>query len=213
MIDTNFRILVNDLRNLINNQIPYNKYNLQFKIFDQWTQDIASIYLILSHGQDEFSCFFEGPVIGIMRSSIEKFADIINLSIYGNQYNPYLTFLADNPSNPRNQNLEMHLKNTLHQNKITRKTRYYLLREFTNRIENYPESLRDFNNELPRLDSRFSSKLHNNPDPYYESDDFKINEIIHYISNMTLQVFAYLNLNSCNPNFIQRMLNNALSMQ
>lgn len=144
------------------------------------------------------------PLYCVLRSAIEKYADITNHFSCGDNYYQYLDYL-DNYSDyiyhcirreftqqekknveEKLEKEETHIEGLLGVEKCNRSTRYYLLGRFnflyksdgTGRVvgEN-AERIIEFNKELAKLDSSFSQILHNNVETNPRSNKEKVAEI------------------------------------
>lgn len=173
------------------------------------------------------------PIYCILRSTLEKYADILNLYIKREPYYAYIRYLnSDSASrafkatgDTANEKVKKKeaiffansVKQSFNTNICNRTTRYYLLGEFNKlpQLTNLPFIL-EFNKSISNLDSRFSQILHNNIELNNRNNFENSNEIlksIHYIMYMSLCLFqSYYQYNSALLNYIIEHLENAISI-
>ena len=122
----------------------------------------------------------------ILRSMLEKYADFVNLVIYGEKYMSYLEYLHKNSlfQATKNEEYKKLEKKFLQETKenfkgknryFNRKSRYYLIKDFekdylfsemNNQIPlQIINMVKNFNNRLCDLDSEYSQIIHNNLTP------------------------------------------------
>lgn len=177
--------------------------------------DYSTITFLLKSMPD-INQFDLRPIYCILRSSLEKYADILNLYIKGEPYYAYMNYLnSDSASKAFNVNGDIengtikkneaneyanNVKQTFNVKICNRITRYYLLGEFNKipELDNLPYIL-DFNKSIISLDSRFSQILHNNIESSIINNFKKTDEIlkyIHYMMYISLCLFQrYYNCN------------------
>ncbi|MCD2348877.1 hypothetical protein [Clostridium guangxiense] len=194
--------------------------------------DYSTITFLLKSMPD-INQFDLRPIYCILRSSLEKYADILNLYIKGNAYYAYMNYLnsesaskefkakgdIENGIIKKNEANEYanSVKQTFNINICNRTTRYYLLGEF-NRLPQIGNLffILEFNRNIVRLDSRFSQILHNNIESNSSNNFQKTNEIlksIHYMMYMSLCLFqVYYNLNTPQINQGIQYLKNAIDI-
>ncbi|OBR96835.1 hypothetical protein CLRAG_03440 [Clostridium ragsdalei P11] len=170
--------------------------------------DYSTITFLLKSMPD-INQFDLRPIYCIMRSSLEKYADILNLYIKGKPYYAYMNYLncysasrtfkangeidiATNKSKEADEYKNI-VKQTFNTDTCNRTTRYYLLGEFNKlpQLDNIPFVL-EFNRNIANLDSRLSQILHNNVESNISSNFKKTNEIIksiHYMMYISLCLF------------------------
>lgn len=173
--------------------ILYNSIYSDYKIINYV---LGSIYDLNSVDFNSLYC--------ILRSTLEKYADLVNIFLYGDQkYISYLQFLHEDSlfiatkdesyKNEKNKYLEIIKKDFENDLKkgskevfFNRKTRYDLAKGFEKSylfeqmkkgfIPGITFTITDFNNNLSNLDSNYSQILHNNLTPFifYNNNDSQI---------------------------------------
>lgn len=162
--------------------------------------DYSTVTYLLTNMPD-IDCFDLRPVYCILRSSLEKYADILNLFMKRDLYYAYLIYLnsdstsralkstGDKEGGERfrkeaDQNIET-VKKNFNVTKCNRLTRYYLLGDFNSlpAIQNMPNIL-EFNRTLFSIDSKFSQLLHNNIETFSSNNFEKSYEILKYTHYM-----------------------------
>ncbi len=165
----------------VSGQIDYVNYAFDGIIHDFWSLTVILNNIPLGIDRFEFR-----PCYSILRSALEKYADMINFMEYGDCYYAYLNKISCAPHKFKYSTKDMMISeigtfgerwmNEIKpdSNKIynvNRSTRYYLTKTTNTKFElqfnDYGLGmLIQFNRSLKELDKNFSSILHNNFNPY-----------------------------------------------
>lgn len=176
--------------------------------------DYATITFLFKTMQD-IESFDLRPIYCIIRSSLEKYADILNLYTYGSRYAYYLMYLSfyssviylkncqrtnhedilikEKQRDEARQNFFNNFAAELHTKICNRKTRYFLLwKANALSILNEQDDICAFNKEISQLDSKYSQILHNNAEYHPQNNLYKTQEIlryVHYMMFVSLRLF------------------------
>lgn len=178
--------------------------------------DYSTITFLLK-SMPEINEFDLRPIYCIMRSTLEKYVDIVNLYTKREAYYSYLNFLnidsnskafkADGDYEKYNQYKKQadeyasEVKKNFGLPMCNRLTRYYLLGDFNKlpQLSSFPFVL-EFNQNISKLDSKFSQILHNNKPLDNSNNTIKVKEILkysHYMMWMSLGILqVFYNFNS-----------------
>lgn len=172
--------------------------------------DYSAITLLLANTAD-LNILQLSPIYGILRGTLEKYADVLNLYMKRAPYFDYLNFLnhdaratyekkcgnSDQAEHYRQMALEAskHVCKNFNTDRCNRLTRYYLLGDFNKLpcLEQLP-FIRNFNLFLWKYDSYFSLILHNNVEPLYRTIEEKIEEILKILHYMTYTSLCLLEI-------------------
>lgn len=172
-----------------------------FWLYNGLNEDYQTITFLLSN-MINVNYFSLRPLYCILRSSFEKYADILNFIVHQSKYYCYVNYL-NNKSVGNEQYIfdEQNVKSTFNLSVCNRKTRYYLLGQANKFLDtNYPV-ISEFNRNLAEMDSYYSQLLHNNLDVQLTPNYQKIVEILKQLQCMIYATtvlikgyYAYQNL-------------------
>ncbi len=149
-----------------------------FWLYNGLIEDYQTITFLVSNMLN-INYFSLRPLYCILRSSFEKYADVLNFVVHGSKYLYYVNYL-NNMAVGNEQCIvdEQNVKSSFNIAVCNRKTRYYLLGQANKFLgENYP-GIADFNRNLADMDSYYSQLLHNNLDVNLVPNYQKIVEIL-----------------------------------
>lgn len=138
------------------------------------------------------------PIYCILRSTLEKYADVINLFHYGQPYEQYLWYLTHQSQGDEDlaEGFSKHAKEHLNLPKCNRNTRYYLIdkRNSLYRVSQVVPQVPVISKKLKNIDSKYSRILHNNIDPHTVSRVEEVIELLlhlHYMMYTSTILFSH----------------------
>ena len=149
-----------------------------FWLYNGLIEDYQTITFLISNMSD-INYFSLRPLYCILRSSFEKYADVLNFVVHGSKYQHYVNYL-NNWAIGNEQCVvdEQNVKISFNISVCNRKTRYYLLGQANKFLEENYSVIADFNRKLAEMDAYYSQLLHNNLDVSPIPNDQKIVEIL-----------------------------------
>lgn len=174
-----------------------------FWLFNGLSEDYQTITFLLN-GMNDVNFFSLRPLYCILRSSFEKYADILNFIFYKDtdkDYNLYISYLNTHAvNNPNYKIYEERFKSIFEMKYCNRRSRYYLLKlaneyfflleQADHNLQYYPIS--KFNEDIINYyDHYYSQLLHNNLDYKFEPNWKRIVDILKQLQSM---IFATTSL-------------------
>lgn len=183
-------------------------YDYCFWLYRGIIEDYNTVSFLISN-MNNINSITLRPLYCILRSTLEKYADVLNFYGYNENYYAYIDYLNVHSQFMRSNNLDNIIveqkkekaRKSLGVDKCNRLTRYYLLGKansiFIERNENL---IVEFNKSLSSLDSEYSQLLHNNVDYIsIKSNQDRIKEILY-----NLQIIAYATTNFVRMYYIDK---------
>ncbi len=159
-----------------------------FWLYKGVIEDVSAIACLVSSCVD-YNGMTLRPVLGIERSLIEKYSDLLCFATYGQTYENYLIFLTQIANTEYKcerdkvlKNFTPVLTNIFNVDIVNRKTRYYLLGEANNRLRTFSPDIVKFNEMLTIYDRELSKVLHNNLNRNQKSNEDIVMEVFYNIS-------------------------------
>jgi len=215
-INQNIKWLISQVHNNLDN-IKIHSYNVNmvapngvsyplaqdycFWLYNGLSEDYQTITFLVSN-MININHFSLRPLYCILRSSFEKYADILNFIVHQSKYHYYVNYL-NNRSVGNEQYVvdEQNVKTSFNLTVCNRKTRYYLLGQANKFLDANYQVITEFNRNLSELDSYYSQLLHNNLDVKITPNYQKIVEILKQLQCMMYATtvlikghYAYQNL-------------------
>lgn len=152
-----------------------------FWLYNEVIEDSKAIFLILIN-TNNVNIISLRPIYCILRSTLEKYADILNFIQFGRDYEIYLNYLNQESQGILNlENEERKIKDMFKVEICNRKTRYYLLNSINSEFKEEFMQIYNLNKSLSKIDFEYSSILHNNIQKYEKQNSEKIKEILHQL--------------------------------
>lgn len=153
-----------------------------FWIYNGIIEDYQAIIFLISNLNNIYSTSLR-PIYSVLRGTIEKYADVLNFSIYKDKYYSYISYLNFDSIGDKNSSLAYweETKKLFNLRICNRKTRYYLLGQVNSIIDEQFTKIIDFNRKLSEIDSYYSMMLHNNLDSQKIPNEQRIVDILTYL--------------------------------
>lgn len=172
-----------------------------FWVYRNLTEDIAALSCLIGC-TNQIEYITGWPILTILRSAIEKYADIVNFENLSCRYEEYLCYLAKNAAKELDEEAKYRtveeLKKQFNVSYINPKTKYHLLKR-VNHESPIQKEAHGFNQGLSNMHSDLSKKLHGNPVIDGKTSMNHINETLRAIYYMvavaTEKLYKYENLN------------------
>lgn len=153
----------------------------------------------------------------ILRSMIEKYANILNLHVYGKKYYSYMELFNGssrsskdmhalfsgnyNALSKESKNLLSEIQENFNIKRVNRKTRYYLLSGFNRKYSNRWPQIVKFNRTLADMDFQCCSACHNNRMAQIKPNWYRVQEVLRAIINIMF-ISQYIFSDYCKTRFI-----------